>query len=261
MPSIEANNFHLPEPGSVETHFREVVREKGAAFCLLLDPDRNTADELSRAAEIGQKGGVDFIFIGSSLMLSGNFDEGVKAVKKGIDLPVVVFPGNPGQISDQADAILFLSLISGRNAEYIIGQQVVAAPRIHELGLEAIPTGYMLIDSGGITSAQYMSMTAPMPRDKPDIAVAHALAARFMGMRFIYLEGGSGGELAVPEVIINEVASTARLPVIVGGGIRTADDARSRVEADASAIVIGNSLEGIWSEEKIREFAEAVHQD
>ena len=259
MPSTEEDILNFHGPGSVETSFREVVSEKGAAFCMLLDPDRNSSDELSRAAEIGQEGGVDFIFIGSSLMLSGNFDSAVEAVKKRTDLPVVVFPGNPGQISEHADAILFLSLISGRNAEYIIGQQVVAAPRIHELGLEAIPTGYMLIDSGGITSAQYMSMTAPMPRDKPDIAVAHALAARFMGMRFLYLEGGSGGELAVPETIINEVAGAARLPVIVGGGIRTAKEAQSRVEAGASAIVIGNSLEGTWTVENIRDLAEAVH--
>lgn len=259
MPYTGDDIQRSPEFGPVETRLREMASERGAAFCILLDPDRNTPDELSMAAEISQEGGADFFLVGSSLMVRGNFDQAVAAVKKGSGLPVVVFPGHSSQVSGEADAILFLSLISGRNADYLIGQHVLAAPRIHELGLEAIPTGYMLIDSGRITSVQYMSMTAPMPRDKPDIVVAHALAARFLGMRFIYLEGGSGGERDVPEEIIEEVARTAALPLIVGGGIRTPEAARSKVEAGASYIVIGNSLEDEWTTSRIREISEAVH--
>ena len=259
MPQNDKDIMEYPEPGSVETRIREVAYRQGAALCILLDPDRNTPDELSRAAAISQEGEADFIFVGSSLMLSGNFEQAVPEVQQACDLPVVIFPGHSSQVTAGADAILFLSLISGRNADYLIGQHVVAAPRIHELGLEAIPTGYMLIESGNITSAQYMSMTAPMPRDKPDIAVAHALAARFLGMRFVYLECGSGGELSVPEEIIHRVSRTARLPVIVGGGIRTPEAARAKVEAGASCIVIGNSLEDAWTPDRVREISGAVH--
>lgn len=259
MPSTSEDLHHSPEYGPIEIRFRETARERGGCFCVLLDPDRNTPDELSRAAEICQEGGADFIFVGSSLVLSSTFGRAVAAAKKGSELPVVIFPGHSSQISGDADAILFLSLISGRNAEYLIGQHVVAAPLIHDLGLEVIPTGYMLVDSGHITSVQFMSMTAPMPRNKPDIAVAHGLAAKFLGMRFLYLEGGSGGEHDVPVEIVREVTQAVDLPLIVGGGIRTPEAARAKVEAGAACIVMGNSLEDMWTPEVVRKLAEGVH--
>lgn len=259
MPSSRNDSQQVISFGPIETRIHETVTGRGGCLCVLFDPDKNSPEELSHAAEACQEGGTDFIFIGSSLMLSDNFDVAVKAVKKGCDLPVVIFPGHSSQVTGEADAILFLSLISGRNAEYLIGQHVIAAPVIHNLGLEVIPTGYMLIDSGKITSVQFMSMTAPMPRNKTDIVVAHALAAKFLGMRLLYLEGGSGGEFDVPEELISEVVGTVELPLIVGGGIRNPETARMKIEAGASCIVMGNCLEDSWSPERVREFSDAVH--
>jgi putative glycerol-1-phosphate prenyltransferase len=246
-------------PGPTEQRLHEAVAERGGALCILLDPDRHEGDELTRAAEVCQQGGADFVFIGSSLMLKDTFEDAIAAVRKGTNLPLIVFPGDYSQVSGRADALLFLSLISGRNPEYLIGHHVLAAPRVHRLGIETIPTGYMLIDSGRITSVQFMSMTAPMPRDKADIVVAHALAAQFLGMRLLYLEGGSGGENAIPEGMISDVTSQVDLPMIVGGGIRTGEQARAKIDAGASFVVVGNSLEHAWTPEGIRELADAVH--
>ncbi|MFO7767659.1 MAG: geranylgeranylglyceryl/heptaprenylglyceryl phosphate synthase [bacterium] len=248
-----------PAVGPVEQQMYERAEERGGCLCILLDPDRHELDELSRAAEASQAGDADFLFVGSSLLLKDTFDEAVEAVKKGSDLPVLIFPGDHSQVSGKADALLFLSLISGRNPEYLIGHHVLAAPRIHKLGLETIPTGYMLIESGRLTSVQYMSMTAPMPRDKPDIVTAHGLAARFLGMRLIYLEGGSGGENRVPAEMVRSLVDRVGLPVVVGGGIRKPEQARERVEAGASFVVVGNSLEHAWTSEAVRPLADAVH--
>jgi putative glycerol-1-phosphate prenyltransferase len=248
-----------PEPGPVELRLRQTVESRGAALAILLDPDRNAAPELSEAAEAIQAGDADFIFVGSSLMLRDNFTDAIKAIREGSDLPVVIFPGHHTQVAGDADAILFMSLISGRNPEFLIGQQVVAAPQVRHLRLEAIPTGYMLIESGSTTSVQFMSGTAPMPRAKPDIAVAHALAAAYMGMRVLYLEGGSGGTNAIPEELITAVSETVDLPIIVGGGIRTADQARKKVQAGAGVVVVGNSLEHAWTPEGIHGLADGVH--
>jgi phosphoglycerol geranylgeranyltransferase len=253
---------HLrPEIGPTEQRLHDGIGVRGALLAILLDPDRHEPDRLSRAAEVCEQGGADLLLVGSSLMLRDTFDLAVAAIRKGSQLPLIIFPGDYSQVSEHADAILFLSLISGRNPEYLIGHHVLAAPRIRQVGLETIPTGYLLIDSGRITSVQFMSMTAPMPRDKPDIVVAHALAAQFLGMRMLYLEGGSGGEHSIPDGLIREVADRVDLPLIVGGGIRTFEQARSRVEAGASVVVIGNSLEHAWTTDGIRELAGAIHSD
>jgi putative glycerol-1-phosphate prenyltransferase len=259
MPSTSESPAYYPGPGPTEQRFNETIARRGAVLAILLDPDRNEASELSKAASVCQNGDADFILVGSSLMLRDNFSEGVTAVRKGSDLPLIIFPGHHTQVCRNADAILFMSLISGRNPEFLISQQVVAAPQVRHVGLEAIPTGYMLIDSGSSTSVQFMSGTAPMPRDKPDIAVAHALAASFMGMRVLYMEGGSGGTNAIPSEMISAVTEAVGMPVIVGGGIRTPDQASEKVSAGASCIVIGNSLEHAWTAESIRNLADAVH--
>jgi phosphoglycerol geranylgeranyltransferase len=245
--------------GPIETRLHEVAERRGAGLCILFDPDRHELKELTRAAAICQEGGADFVFVGSSLMLKDSFDDAVGAVRAGTDLPIIIFPGHSTQLSGKADAILFMSLVSGRNPEYLIGQQVIAAPRVRSLGLEPIPAAYLLVETGRTTSVQYMSMTQPMPRDKADIAVAHALAARYLGMRVLYLEGGSGGHETVPEEIIRAVAEVMEGPIIVGGGIRTAEQAHAKVEAGATLIVVGNSLEHAWTVDSVAELAAGVH--
>ncbi len=245
--------------GPIESRFHEVAEKRGAGLCILFDPDRHDLPELTRASAVCQEGGADFLFVGSSLMLKDSFDDAVAAVRAGSDLPIVIFPGHSTQLSGKADAILFMSLVSGRNPEYLIGQQVIAAPRVRSLGLEPIPAAYMLVETGRATSVQYMSMTQPMPRDKADIAVAHALAARYLGMRVLYLEGGSGGQETVPEEIIRAVAEAVGGPIIVGGGIRTAAQARAKVEAGATLIVVGNSLEHAWTVDSVAELVAGVH--
>jgi len=235
----------------------KVRDEKGAGFLVLLDPDRMSVSEIVELAQKSEKGGSDAFLVGSSLLLSTRFDEAVKEIKANVSVPVVIFPGNANQVSRHADAILFLSLISGRNPHLLIGEQVKAAPAIKEFGLEPIPTGYMIIESGEATSVQFMSDTQPIPKNKPDIAKAHALAAEYLGMKFVFLEAGSGADNPVPDLIIREVRDFISLPIIVGGGVKDPDVAYKKVKSGASFVVIGNSLEE--DDSIIEEFADAIH--
>jgi phosphoglycerol geranylgeranyltransferase len=242
---------------SVYEALLNVRDQKGAGFLVLLDPDRMNVSDIVDLARKSEQGGADGFLVGSSLLLSTRFDEAVKEIKAHVKVPVTIFPGNANQVSRHADAILFLSLISGRNPHLLIGEQVKAAPAIKEFGLEPIPTGYMLIESGAPTSVQFMSDTQPIPRNKPDIAKAHALAAEYLGMKMVFLEAGSGAESPVPDNIIREVKEFISIPIIVGGGIKDPDIAQSKVKSGASFVVIGNFLEE--DDSLIREFAEAIH--
>jgi len=233
--------------------------DAGAGFLLLLDPDSTSDKVLTEVAANAEKCGVDAILAGSSFVTSAVFNQRMAAIKAATRLPVIIFPGGSGQVSKHADAILFTSLISGRNPNYLIEEQVRGAPLVQSYGLEAIPTGYMLIESGNMTSVQYISGTQPIPRDKIDIAMAHALAARYMGMKMIYLEAGSGAKLPVPEDMISQVADYCRLPLIVGGGIRRPEEAAARVRAGASFIVVGTQLEQNVDFDYMTEMVEAVH--
>ncbi|MCA9743867.1 MAG: geranylgeranylglyceryl/heptaprenylglyceryl phosphate synthase [Deferribacteres bacterium] len=244
---------------SIYQYFRDVVDEKGAGYFVLIDPDRLAREAILDLAEKASAGGADALFVGSSLLLSSDLDDLLLAIRAVATIPIVIFPGNIMQISRHADAILFLSLISGRNPNFLIGEQVRAAPIIRQYGIEPISTGYMLIDSGRLTSAEFMSNTRPIPRDKHDIAKATALAAEYLGMRLLYLEAGSGAQNPVSPEMIREVAKYASLPIIAGGGIRTPQQARERVQAGASFIVTGNVLENNHDGNLIREFASAVH--
>jgi len=237
----------------------EIKEEKGAGFFLLLDPDRVDGKRLIRMAEAAAVSGVDAILAGSSFVAGHDFDRRMETLKRASELPVIIFPGNSRQVTPHADGLLFLSLISGRNPTYLIEEQVRGAPLIKSYGLEAIPTAYMLIESGAVTSVQYVSDTIPIPRDKNDIAMAHALAARYLGMKLVYLEGGSGAALPVPEEMVAAVADYASLPVMVGGGIRRPEEAAARVEAGASFVVIGTRLEFESDMRYMAELAEAVH--
>lgn len=225
----------------------------------MLDPDRLERDRLMTMAATAAECGVDAILAGSSLLTSNTFDARLADVRQATTLPLIIFPGNATQVSRHADGILFLSLISGRNPAYLIEEQVRGAPRIKAFGLEPIPTGYMLIESGSLTSVQFASATLPIPRDKADIAMAHALAARYLGMKMVYLEAGSGARQTVPEAMVTAVAEYGELPVIVGGGIRRPEQAASLVRAGASFIVIGTRLEYEDNLALMAEMAEAIH--
>jgi phosphoglycerol geranylgeranyltransferase len=230
---------------------------RGAGYLTLLDPDRLSIEELEQRAELCVDAGADAILIGTSLMFSARYAECFARVKERVNVPVISFPGGAGQVVPTADAILFLSMISGRNAELLIGEHVRAAPLIKEYGVEAIPTGYMLIESGTLTSVEFMSTTRPLPRAKNDIAMAHALAAEYLGMKLIYLETGSGADVSVPDEMVRAVSEYVSLPVIVGGGIRDAETARMKVEAGASFVVTGSIVENDHA--RLRELSAAVH--
>ena len=229
-------------------------------FALLIDPDKISEPEIPEFMANCIDGKVDIILIGGSLMLNAAFDQKIIAIKHSAkDLPVVIFPGGVNQISMYADAILYLSLISGRNAEYLIGSQVIAAPIIKQHNLEAISTAYLLIESGQKTSVEFMSGTLPIPRDKTDIAVAHAIAAELLGFKLLYLEAGSGAKLTVPEEMIKTVCRSINIPVIVGGGIKSPDVASEKAQAGANIIVVGNHFEKTGNNNLIKEFAQAIH--
>ena len=237
----------------------KIKEDRGAGFFLLLDPDRVDGKRLAKMAEAAAVCGVDAILAGSSFVACHDFDARMAALKNASTLPVILFPGNSRQVSRHADGLLFLSLVSGRNPNYLIDEQVRGAPLIKSYGLEPIPTAYMLIESGSMTSVQFISNTQPIPRDKTDLAMAHALAARYMGMKMVYLEAGSGASLPVPEEMIAGVSDYCELPVIVGGGIRRPEEAASRVAAGASFIVIGTRLEYESDTSYMCDLADAIH--
>lgn len=240
-------------------NLNQIVKDHGAGYLVLIDPDKQSAEEVIDVAKKCEADNVDGLLIGGSLLFSTQFDLLIQQIKEAVNIPVILFPGNGRQISGFADAMLYMSLISGRNPQYLIDEQVHSAPVIHALKLETISTAYMLIESGRPTSAEFMSMTKPIPRHKPDITVAHALAAQYMGMKMIYLEAGSGAIHTVPDQMIAAVEKYVELPLIVGGGIRSPEEAVKKVKAGASFIVTGTILEDNGNHHMIKEFSKAIH--
>jgi phosphoglycerol geranylgeranyltransferase len=240
-------------------HLLSARREKGAGFLLLVDPDKYEEPELLAIAADAAEFGADAILIGGSMMMSNRLDDYIRHIKSVSHLPVIVFPGSAMQLSGEADAMLFLSLVSGRNPEFLIGNHVIAAPMLRELQLEPIATAYLLIESGRATSVSFMSNSQPIPRHKPDIAAAHALAAQYLGMKWVYLEAGSGADYTVSDEMIQCVAQSIDVPIIVGGGIRSADEARRKVESGADFVVVGNVFEKRHDRFFLREMIDAVH--
>jgi len=212
---------------------------------LLLDPEKCIdSKKLQSIISLSVHHGVDFFFVGGSLILEKNVDDVISGIKQfSKDIPVILFPGNTVQLSDRADGILFLSLISGRNPEFLIGQHVIAAPLIAQTELQVLPTGYMLVNSGEITSVNYISQTLPIPNDKPALAIATALAGKYLGLNYLYLDAGSGASMPVNPEIIWGVKKNAALPTIVGGGINSLERAKAAWEAGADYIVLGNGVE------------------
>ncbi len=217
-------------------------RNNGRLLAVLVDPDRNKQKDLSNIIHHSLKAKIDFFLVGGSIVFS-SFEETILFLKENSSLPVVIFPGNALQISDKADGLLFISLISGRNPEFLIGHQVLAAPAIKLSGISTIPVGYILIENGRITSVQYMSNTTPIPADKPEIIVATAMAGELLGLKAIYLEAGSGATHTVGLQVIREVRKNINLPLIVGGGIRSKDEAVEIYRAGADIVVAGNATE------------------
>lgn len=212
-------------------------------FSLLIDPDKTSGEDAERTAVSAKEAGVDILFIGGSLLVNDRLFDTVQIIKANCDIPVVLFPGDNMQVVPNADAILLLSVISGRNAEMLIGKHVVAAPRLKNSGLEIIPTGYMLIDSGKATTASYMSNTIPLPHDKDDIAACTAMAGEMLGMKTIFMDGGSGATNAVSPSMVKRVSDHVDIPIIVGGGLKTPEMAKARFDAGATVVVVGNAIE------------------
>lgn len=223
--------------------FIEDAKNGNKSLALLIDPDDVNEAGLINLVKIALECEVDYFFIGGSLVASGEIGFVVEHIKACCNVPVVLFPGNAIQIHSSADAILFLSLISGRNPELLIGQHVVAAPVLKRSNLEVIPTGYMLIHSGKPTSVTYMSNTQPIPSDKPTLAVSTAIAGEMLGQALIYMDAGSGAEQPIPSKMIKEVKANVSLPLIVGGGLTNAIKVKGALDAGADIVVIGNGVQ------------------
>lgn len=224
------------------------VLEKDCRFgekklAVLIDPDRQDPAVIPDLVRGAEQAGADLFLAGGSLLSRNRLDQTVAAIKGATPLPVLLFPGSALQLCPQADALLFLSLISGRNPDLLIGQHVQAAPLLREMDLEVLPTGYMLVDGGAPTSASYISQTLPLPADKPALAVATALAGRFLGMRWLYLDAGSGARQPVSFEMIRAVKEATRLPLLVGGGIRQPEQAALAARAGADIVVVGTAVE------------------
>ncbi|MFN6944333.1 MAG: geranylgeranylglyceryl/heptaprenylglyceryl phosphate synthase [Cytophagaceae bacterium] len=213
------------------------------SFAVLLDPDKLDSQKCREVAEAGETAGIDYFFIGGSLITKQNFNTIVHTVKAHSSVPIVIFPGSNLQIDSKADAILLLSLISGRNPDFLIGQHVIAAPLLKESNLEILPTGYILVDCGKPTTVSYISNTTPIPFDKPSVAACTALAGQMLGMKLMYLDGGSGAMYSISPEMISMVEKTVDVPLIVGGGINTIEKAQAALQAGADTIVIGNAIE------------------
>lgn len=223
-------------------HAKQQDRKKSIA--VLIDPDKiSQSSELRSLINLASENCVDYFFVGGSLITTVNLSDVVKEIKQSVSIPVILFPGNVFQIEPTADALLFLSLISGRNPELLIGQHVVAAPILRNTRLEVIPTGYMLIGSGPSTSAAYISNTMPIPEEKYSVAACTAMAGEMLGLQMIYMDAGSGAEKEINARMITTVRKAIGVPLIVGGGINTAHKASQALEAGADLIVIGNALE------------------
>jgi putative glycerol-1-phosphate prenyltransferase len=214
------------------------------SIAVLVDPDKiDEPGRLTTLINLASENCIDYFFVGGSLITTTNLAQVVKQIKDNVSIPVILFPGSSLQIDANADAILFLSLISGRNPDLLIGQHVVAAPILKNNKLEVIPTGYVLINSGKTTSVAYISNTIPIPDDKYSLAACTAMAGEMLGLRLIYLDAGSGAEREINSKMITAVRKAVDVPLIVGGGINTSQKALNALEAGADLIVIGNALE------------------
>lgn len=234
------------------------IASKQKHLAVLIDPDSiENESQLVNICQRSNDASVDFILVGGSLITNGFFDKCIQIIKLHTQIPVVLFPGNIMQVSKDADAILLLSLISGRNPDLLIGKHVLAAPMLKQSGLEIIPTGYMLIDGGNITSVSYMSNTTPIPAEKHSIAACTAMAGEMLGLQVTYMDAGSGAQHPISTKIISAVRESVNGPIFIGGGIKTAEGAVAACNAGADVVVVGNAFEK--EPELINQITKAVH--
>ncbi len=235
----------------------ERKKKQKKSFAVLIDPDKVNTKKIDELTQLFVDANVDYLLVGGSLVISDHLDEVVQRIKKNCTIPVILFPGTPSQVSKYADALLYLSLISGRNPELLIGQHVISAPFVKKSGLEIISTGYMVIDGGAPTTVSYISNATPIPADKNEIAMCTAMAAEMLGMKLIYMDAGSGAKRAITEEMITVVAQQIEIPLVIGGGIKNPEKAYLNCKAGADLIVIGNAIEKDPS--LIKEMSAAIH--
>lgn len=238
-------------------HLVKNKKEGQKSLAVLIDPDKVDSNKIEQLVSLAIDSKVDSFLVGGSLVISSSLDDCIQQIKSLCDIPVILFPGSPAQVSTYADALLYLSLVSGRNAELLIGQHVVSAPFVKKSGLEIMPTGYMLIDGGAPTTVSYISNATPIPCDKNEIALCTAMASEMLGMKLIYMDAGSGAKRPITESMIAMVAANIEVPLLVGGGITEPEKAYLNCKAGADIIVVGNSIEkepGL-----MKEMAAAIH--
>lgn len=227
------------------------------SFAVLVDPDKVNPGLIDELSDLCTSAKVDYLLVGGSLVISNHLDEVVQQFRSRCNMPIILFPGSPSQISRHADALLYLSLISGRNPELLIGQHVISAPAVRQSGLEIISTGYMVIDGGAPTTVSYISNATPIPADKNEIAMCTAMAGEMLGMKLIYMDAGSGAKRPITEGMIRSVAQHVSAPIVVGGGITDPEKAYRNCKAGADVVVVGNAIEKDPS--LIKEMAAAIH--
>ena len=238
----------------------KIKKEKGAGYFVLIDPDSLLIKDIEKRVNKICNSEVDAILVGGSLLMTNGYTEKIKIIKKYSSIPIILFPGSISQIDNDFDAVLFLSLISSRNPDMLIGKQVISAPILKAMNMEIISTAYMLIESGKATTAEFMSNSKPIPSNKPDIAIAHAIAAEMIGFKMLYLEAGSGADNPVPNEMISMIKKQVNIPIIVGGGITKPEIAKEKINAGADFIVTGNILEKEGNSHLMLKFAKAIHK-
>lgn len=243
--------------GNLYSELVEAKKQGKKKFAVLIDPDHYKLSQMDDILTLAASSFVDYFFIGGSLIVNDRLDKVIEQIKDKTSIPTILFPGNSLQLSYKADAILFLSLISGRNPELLIGKHVVTAPFLKISPLEVMSTGYMLVDGGSVSSVQYVSNTIPIPRSKNDVAVCTAMAGEMLGLKLIYMDAGSGADHPVSKEMITAVSNTVDIPVIVGGGIRSVEKVKENIDAGADVIVVGNALER--DPELIKSMAACIH--
>lgn len=243
--------------GRVEKYLLEKIKADGSIHITLIDPEKVTPPQASRIVENSKASGTSAIMVGGSTFVSqDHLDEVVKAIKGTINIPTILFPNNITGISRYADAIWFMSLLNSVDPYFLIGAQILGAPLVKKFGLEPISMGYLIVGEGG--TAGIVGKAIPVPYDKPELAAAHALAGQYLGMHFLYLEGGSGAKEPVPPTMIRAVKHYINIPLIVGGGIRSREQALAAASAGADIIVTGNLIETGDAKGKVSEIIEGI---
>jgi phosphoglycerol geranylgeranyltransferase len=237
----------------------DILKEKGAGYFVLIDPDQKNHGKIEDFVETANNSDVDALLVGGSLMMDSRNHERVAEVKRISKVPIIFFPGGALQLNQYYDAMFFMSILSGRNPHYLIGEQVIAAPVVKDIDIETIPMGYILIEGGTTTTVEFMSSTKPIPMNRPDITIAHCLAAQYLGKKMVYLEAGSGAKYPISNDTISAVKNQIEIPVIVGGGIKTPEAAKERVAAGADFIVTGTVTEKRNNLSLMKEFADSIH--